>query len=431
MRVGVANQRIVMRTLDLPPLKGAKEISSAIRFQAPDHIPMPLEQAVLEHHSLGIVETPEGPRTRVVVVAARRDMIERLLEATRKAGLRPVGVDLSAFAMIRALYRPELTGATLYTSVGGLTNLAVAIGPTCAFTRVAGQGIESIAGELAERRALTLEHAHGWLRHVGSADAGGRDRRRAGHRAEAREVLNDGIRRIADEVRNSLDFLTMQDASAVVERVVLTGPAVAIPGFPERLGEEVGLPLEVGVVQEGQPGGFGGIDAGRLAVAAGLTLEEIPRMRAVNLIPAESRGRSTRVRRPACRCPCYVLLGFLAAAVALVTVYVLTSNSISLAHRPARRASRRRSRRSRRSPPASASSRSSPSSPRRASGPSSSIAAARFDWHTALVGPVQGGPGQHDASVDRAARSSPGPAPAAPAAAAARSVATSPRPRSS
>ena len=57
---------------------------------------------------------------------------------------------------------------------------------------------------------------------------------------------------------------------------MLTGPAVAIPGFPERLGEQVGLPLEVGVVQESQPGGFGGIDAGRLAVAAGLTVEEIP-----------------------------------------------------------------------------------------------------------------------------------------------------------
>ena len=276
VRLGVANQRIVMRTLDLPPLKGAKEISSAIRFQAPDHIPMPLEQAVLEHHSLGIVETPEGPRTRVVVVAARRDMIERLLDATRKAGLRPVGVDLSAFAMIRALYRPELSGHTLYTSVGGLTNLAVAVDHTCAFTRVAGQGIESIASELAERRALTLEHAHGWLRHVGLLTPVDEIEGEADIVLEAREVLGDGVRRIADEVRNSLDFLAMTDASAVVERVVLTGPAVAIPGFPERLGEQVGLPLEVGVVQESSPGGFGGIDAGRLAVAAGLTVEEIP-----------------------------------------------------------------------------------------------------------------------------------------------------------
>ena len=69
--------------------------------------------------------------------------------------------------MIRALYRPELTGGRSTPASAGSRNLAVAMGQTCAFTRVAGQGIESIAGELAERRGLTLEHAHGWLRHVG------------------------------------------------------------------------------------------------------------------------------------------------------------------------------------------------------------------------------------------------------------------------
>ena len=54
-------------------------------------------------------------------------------------------------------------------------------------------------------------------------------------------------------------------------------------------------------------------------------------MRAVNLIPADSRGRSSSSRGPSTgmQVPVYVLLGFLAAAVALVTVYVLTSNSIS------------------------------------------------------------------------------------------------------
>src|SRR5947209_8071304 len=136
VRLGVANQRIVMRTLDLPPLENSKDISSAVRFQAQEHIPMPLEQAVLEHHSMGIVHTPDGPRTRVVLVAARRDMIESLLEASRRAGLRPQGIDLSAFAMIRALHRAGMTGATLYVSVGGMTNLAVADGTTRVFTRV-------------------------------------------------------------------------------------------------------------------------------------------------------------------------------------------------------------------------------------------------------------------------------------------------------
>jgi type IV pilus assembly protein PilM len=275
VRVGVANQRIVMRTLDLPPLHEEKEIASAVRFQAQEHIPMPLEQAVLEHHSLGVVETEDGTRTRVVVVAARRDMIDKLLEATTRAGLRVHGIDLSAFAMIRALHRPGSEQAVLYVNVGGMTNLAVAEGATCVFTRVLAHGTESMAGELAERRGLTLEHAHGWLRHVGLLlpidDVEG-DREIVG---EARTVLSEGAKRLADDVRNSLDFYTMQAGATAVGQVVLTGPAVSIPGFSEQLDQGVLLPLEVGIVSEARPGAFGKTDAGHLAVAAGLTLEEV------------------------------------------------------------------------------------------------------------------------------------------------------------
>jgi type IV pilus assembly protein PilM len=275
VRIGVANQRIVMRTVDLPPMKDAKEIASAVRFQAQEHIPMPLDQAVLEHHSLGQVESPDGARTRVVLVAARRDMIERLLEATRRAGLRPEGIDLSAFAMIRALHQPGRDGATLYVSVGGMTNLAVAVDTTCVFTRVVALGIESMAGELAERRYLTLEHAHGWLKHVGLEAPFGEVEGDAGIVAEARQVLTSSVARITDDVRNSLDFYAMQAGGAAVERAVLTGPALAIPGFASGLGESIGLPVEEGVVEEGRAGALEGIDVGRLTVAAGLTLGEV------------------------------------------------------------------------------------------------------------------------------------------------------------
>lgn len=274
VRLGVANQRIVMRTVDLPPLSDAKEIASAIRFQAQDHIPMPLDQAVLEHQTLGAVETADGPRTRVVLVAARRDMIDRLLEATTRAGLRPHGIDLSAFAMIRALHRPDVSGTTVYVNVGGLTNLAIANGMTCVFTRVIPHGIESVAGELAERRGLTLEHAHGWLKHVGVLAPVDEIEGDSEIVVEARSVLSDGVRRIGDEVRNSLDFHVMQVGSSAVEQVVLSGPVVAIPGFSEQISQQIGVPLEVGVVPEGRAGGYGGVDAGRLAVAAGLTVEE-------------------------------------------------------------------------------------------------------------------------------------------------------------
>jgi type IV pilus assembly protein PilM len=277
VRIGLANQRIVMRTIDLPPLKDAKELASAVRFQAQDHIPMPLDQAVLEHQSLGIVETPDGPRSRVVLVAARRDMIDKLLAATRAAGLRPEGIDLSAFAMIRALHRGgHEPGATLYLSVGGMTNLAIATGTVCVFTRVLAHGSESMATELAERRGLTHEHAHGWLKHVGLVDDLESIDGDPDIVGEAREILTDGVNRIAAEVRNSLDFYSMQEGAASITRAVITGPAVAVPGFADSLGHGLGMTIDVGVVQESHPGAFGGADAERLAVAAGLTVGEVP-----------------------------------------------------------------------------------------------------------------------------------------------------------
>jgi type IV pilus assembly protein PilM len=274
VRVGVANQRIVMRTLDLPPME-PKDIESAVRFQAQEHIPMPLEQAVLEHHSLGIVQTPEGPRTRVVLVAARRDMIDGVLGAVRKAGLRPEGIDLAAFAMIRALYRPGRDGATLYVSIGGVTNIAVAVGTNCVFTRAIAYGTESMVAELAERRGLTIEHAQGWLRHVGLLAPVGEIDGDPEIVLESRAVATDGLRRVGDEIRNTLDFHRMQTEDSDVRQAVLSGPIAAIPGVAEQLSAEIGLPVEVGLVDESRPGALAGIDPGRAVVAAGLAVSEV------------------------------------------------------------------------------------------------------------------------------------------------------------
>ncbi|HEX3434688.1 MAG TPA: pilus assembly protein PilM [Solirubrobacteraceae bacterium] len=161
VRLGVANQRTVMRTLDLPPVSDRKELAAAVRFQAQDQVPMPLNNAVLDFHPLGIFDTPAGSRQRVVLVAAQRDMVERLLGAVRAAGLTPEGVDLSAFALIRSLYDVSEgnEGRVLYLNVDGLTNLAIAEGTVCRFTRVIGGGVEAMASDLAARRGIPLAEA--------------------------------------------------------------------------------------------------------------------------------------------------------------------------------------------------------------------------------------------------------------------------------
>ncbi len=172
VRVGLANQRTVLRTLDLPPIDDRKQLEAAVQFQAVEEVPMPLNNAVLDFQPLGLVDTPDGQRQRVVLVAAQRDMVERLLEALRIAGLRPVGVDLSAFALIRSLYeRGGERGPNLvYLGVGGLTNMAVADGVTCKFTRVLGGGLEAMAEALASRREIPVTKARELLFSVGLGD---------------------------------------------------------------------------------------------------------------------------------------------------------------------------------------------------------------------------------------------------------------------
>jgi Tfp pilus assembly protein PilN len=106
-------------------------------------------------------------------------------------------------------------------------------------------------------------------------------------------------------------------------------------------------------------------------------------MRAVNLIPADSRGRS-RGPSTGMQVPVYVLLGFLAAAVALVTVYVLTNNAIT-----SRTATLNNLKTQVAQEQAAANrlgqfSKFSQLAQTRI-GTVRSIAAARFDWHTALV----------------------------------------------
>lgn len=271
VRLGIASQRIVVRTLDLPPLDDPTAIAAAVQTGAPDHIPMPMNEAILDHQPLGIVRTPAGARLRVVVVAVRRETIDRLTGACRAADLQLEGIDLSAFGMIRALGTRD-AAAVVYLNVAGLVNVAVANGMGCLFTRAAAGGLDAMVRTLVERRALTTEHARQWMTHVGllaplEAIEGDPD-----VIAATRAVLEEGVHQLADAVRNSLNFYRAQESSEPVERGVVTGAAVDVPGFAEKLSDLLRLPLQPAVVGAQDPDAA---DLGRLTVAAGLAVTEV------------------------------------------------------------------------------------------------------------------------------------------------------------
>jgi type IV pilus assembly protein PilM len=234
---------------------------------------MPMDEAVVDFQSLGVVDTPEGPRSRVVIVAVRREMIEKLVSATREAGLEVEGIDLAAFGMVRALAPVATEQAILYINVAGLTNVAVANNSGCLFTRAAAGGLDASVHTLAERRGLTQEHARQWMQHVGLLTPLEEVDGDAELVAATRASLEEGVHQLADTVRNSLNFYRMQEGAESVERALLTGPVLAIPGFPERLQEQLKLPVEPAfVVVDGDEDSE--LDPARLAVAAGLAVHD-------------------------------------------------------------------------------------------------------------------------------------------------------------
>lgn len=286
VRVGVANQRVAVRTLRLPRIDDRSELETAIRFQARDELPIPIEQSVLDWQIVppSAADAGQDSMTEVVVVGARRDMIERVMAATKHAGLRLVGIDHSGFALIRALesaspasppagYEPGVQPPSrLYCNLGDLTNLAVARGRYCLFTRVLGFGIEGIAQMLSEDGGLTLEHARQWLIHVGLETSVDEIEGNPATVAATRAALETGTARLIDELRRSLEYYATLEDALQVEDVVVAGSGAMIPGLVNRLAAELPLPLYAEVPQALEA--VAGPAARRLTVSYGLGLEE-------------------------------------------------------------------------------------------------------------------------------------------------------------
>src|SRR3954453_9499447 len=111
----------------------------------------------MDHQAVGeYVNQDGGARLRIVAGAARESMISRVAAGGASAGRRPEGIDLNAFALVRTLALPSdsAENSRVYCHLGGVTNLAIALGSICVFTRplstVWDDDDQDIAAALAE-----------------------------------------------------------------------------------------------------------------------------------------------------------------------------------------------------------------------------------------------------------------------------------------
>jgi type IV pilus assembly protein PilM len=285
VRLGIANNRIGVRIFDIGGIDDVKQLENAVRFRAHEVLPIPIEEAVIDWQVLDEREDEDGGITRrILLVVAYRDLLDRYVDACKKAGIKLIGIDLEAFALLRAVAEPlpaeagTPNAAIVVVAVGhDRSTFAVSNGRVCEFTRVLDWGGATlnvaIARELdiapseAEpvKRALSLTH--------GDTPEGLTD----DQANRAREAIRRQLQSFARELVSSLQFYQNQPDSLGIGEIVLTGGSVHLRGLAEELQALIGVSVRPADPLTRVKVGKKIKDAeqvGSLAIAIGLGIED-------------------------------------------------------------------------------------------------------------------------------------------------------------
>lgn len=245
--VGVANQKVVVRQVDLPWLP-LDELRKSLPFQVADFVPMPLDQAILDFHPIEEITNEQGGRMlRVLLVAAHKDMVWGAVSAVQKAGLEPVMVDLTSFAVLRSLAHGADAGlgapAEALIDVGAsVTNIVIHQGGVPRFVRVLLMGGADVTDAVAERLGVPLDQAEAVKQQMGMPAQAGAPL--VDH--PAARVLETSGAGFVEEVRGSLDYYLASPGATPLRRVVLSGGGSQLRGLAERLAAATRLPVDLG-----------------------------------------------------------------------------------------------------------------------------------------------------------------------------------------
>lgn len=323
VRVGIASPRVIVRPVELPAMPD-EELAGALRFQAQELIPIPMEEAVFDFQVLETLPPVEGTEglgtSRVLLAAAHRDAVQRVVDAVRGAGLKVGAVDVLPLALVRSLADADLSdepGAEAIVSIGGGTTVIVVHEDGLPrFVRILGVGGRALTDAIARELDLPVDTAES-VKRQGELAPNDLD-------ARARAAMERPLRDLLDEVRGSIDYYRTQPGSAPLRRVLVTGGTSRLAGLTERLGRLLGVTTEaarprdriavgdIGFAPEELPS----LDP-YLPAPIGLGLGGLGTMRRVDLTTLERREAVDR----------RIIAGIAAAAVVLLAVLTLLTTS--------------------------------------------------------------------------------------------------------
>jgi type IV pilus assembly protein PilM len=285
VRLGISNNRIGVRIIEVSGVMEPRQLENAIRFRAQEVLPIALEDAVLDYQQLSESVNADGELVRrVLLVVAYRDLIDRYVIAFKEAGVRLVGIDLEAFGLLRAL-TPGMGGersdaAHVVVSIGHeRSTFAVSDGNVCEFTRVLEWGGSTLDVAIARQLNLSPSEAEP-VKHAIALD-GSELALPPNVTQEQVNLAADIVRRqlqtFARELVSSLQYYQNQSNSLGIGDIVITGGTSLLPGLAGELQRLIGVSVRVGDPFERvrvSRGVVAGESQRALATAIGLAIEE-------------------------------------------------------------------------------------------------------------------------------------------------------------
>jgi len=237
----VSGHSVIVKKISVPAMT-VEELEESIRWEAEQYIPFDVNEVNLDFEVIqhGDAERP----MEVLLVAAKRDLIDDYVNLIGEAGLVPSVIDVAGFAVENAFeanYEPGPEDVVAVINIGAqVTNINVVSAGVPAFTRDVSTGGNQYTAEI--QRALSIGFDEAERIKIGEPSA--RESQDVVPQ-EVEQAMRSVTNTLVGEIARSLDFFSATAADTRIQRVVLAGGSARVPGIDAVFRERTGLDVRV------------------------------------------------------------------------------------------------------------------------------------------------------------------------------------------
>ncbi|MFP3982247.1 MAG: type IV pilus assembly protein PilM [Desulfurivibrionaceae bacterium] len=232
----ISGYSVILKRINLT-LASDQDLDSHIYSEAEQYIPFDVSEVYLDYQDISNTSTRKG-QTDVMLVAARKEVVDAYLDILRNAGLKTALVDVDAFALENS-YETNCASENnvLLVDIGASTiNLNVVSGGSSLYARDASTGSGLITEQIQERCGVSPEEAESFK--VGLKPVPEE------LRGDVEEIFVDAVNDWLKEVQKAIDFHGTNHPETKLDKIVLSGGGSKIEGLDILFRKETGLPVE-------------------------------------------------------------------------------------------------------------------------------------------------------------------------------------------